>query len=237
MKLTIEFTPPRMPARRRSRLAVTAALALAIMLPASVLANHIFSDVPTTMTGHSAIEALYDARVTSGCTATTYCPLAAVTRAQMAIFLQRGLGRVAFSSDPAADAVTVLQSDQNEVTIRTGGSTGGTQFIKADVAYSAEVLDVTGCPCTVDVNIVSSNGANSEAILETVDSLGWFNGTATIAFAAPSGSDITITVVAAQDVETSDIIMYADVSAITAAYGHLGTDVPTPALGGSTRGR
>lgn len=237
MKLSIEFTPPRLPARRRSRLVVTAALALAIMLPATALANHIFSDVPTTMTGHSAIEALYDARITGGCTATTYCPTAPVTREQMALFLQRGLSRVAFSSDPLEGEVTQTPSEQNRVTIRTGGTGGGTQFIKADVAYSAEVLDATGCPCTVDVNITSSNGAASEAILETVEVAGWFNGTATIGFAAPSGATITIYVLAAQDVPTSDIVMFADISAITAAFGSQGTDVPTPALGGTRRGR
>jgi hypothetical protein len=235
MKVTVEITPPRLPARRRSRLIVGAALALALLLPATAMANHIFSDVPTTMTGHSAIEALYDARVTGGCSATTYCPTAAVTREQMALFLQRGLGRVTFSSDQIADAVTDVDTVQNSVVLRTGGTAGGTQFIKADVSYSGNVTGITGCPCNVIVFLSASSGGSSDGIATTVDSLGFFSGSATFAFGAPTGSNITISASAVQDQTTSAIVMYADISAISGAYGSQGTDVGTPPLGGNKR--
>lgn len=235
MKVTIEIAPPRMPARRPPRFIVGAALALAILLPATAVASHIFSDVPTTMTGHSAIEALYDARVTGGCTASTYCPTAAVTREQMAIFLQRGLGRVAFSSDQTSNPVTDVDTIQNSVVLRTGGTSGGTQFIKADVAFSGNVTDATGCPCNVFVFITASSGGSSDGIAVTVDSLGFFAGSATYAFGAPTGSNITIAATASQDQTTSTITMFADISAITGAYGSQGTDVATPPLGGNNR--
>ena len=51
-----------------------------------------FSDVPTGHWAFQFIEALRESGITSGCTATTFCPNAAVTRAEMAVFLGRALG-------------------------------------------------------------------------------------------------------------------------------------------------
>ena len=51
-----------------------------------------FSDVPTSHWAFQFIEALRESGITSGCTATTFCPNAAVTRAEMAVFLSRALG-------------------------------------------------------------------------------------------------------------------------------------------------
>jgi len=65
-------------------------LVLALMIPAGVvLANHQFSDVPTGSSIHDDVEALVDAGVTTGCGGGKYCPAAAVTRGQMAQFLNR----------------------------------------------------------------------------------------------------------------------------------------------------
>jgi len=52
----------------------------------------IFTDVPASAFGAAWIEQLYNEGVTTGCTATTYCPNSSVTRAQMAIFLTRTFG-------------------------------------------------------------------------------------------------------------------------------------------------
>ncbi|WP_456375413.1 S-layer homology domain-containing protein [Thiolapillus sp.] len=51
-----------------------------------------FSDVPTTHQFFREIEALADSGITSGCSATQYCPDDPVTRGQMAVFLAKGLG-------------------------------------------------------------------------------------------------------------------------------------------------
>lgn len=51
----------------------------------------VFSDVAAASTNWPFVHALYAAEITSGCTTTTYCPNNNVTRAQMAIFLVRGI--------------------------------------------------------------------------------------------------------------------------------------------------
>jgi trimeric autotransporter adhesin len=52
-----------------------------------------FADVPFGYWSHGYIERLYNAGITGGCTTTplNYCPTTPVTRAQMAIFLLRGM--------------------------------------------------------------------------------------------------------------------------------------------------
>ena len=53
----------------------------------------IFADVPDTYWSNSYIERLYNAGITGGCSTVplNYCPINQVTRAQMAIFLLRGI--------------------------------------------------------------------------------------------------------------------------------------------------
>ncbi len=50
-----------------------------------------FTDVPTSQLFYRAIESVLHAGITTGCTATTYCPGDQVTRAQMSLFLARGV--------------------------------------------------------------------------------------------------------------------------------------------------
>ena len=59
----------------------------------------IFSDVPSTYWARDFIETLYDAGITGGCTTSplNYCPEATVTRAQMAVFLLRGIHGAAYN--------------------------------------------------------------------------------------------------------------------------------------------
>lgn len=51
-----------------------------------------FSDVPTTHPAYKEIEAVFKAKITSGCTATTFCPDTILNRDQMAVFTVRTLG-------------------------------------------------------------------------------------------------------------------------------------------------
>jgi hypothetical protein len=51
-----------------------------------------FTDVPTSNPFFQVIEALKASGITSGCTATQFCPDAPVSRAAMAAFLARALG-------------------------------------------------------------------------------------------------------------------------------------------------
>jgi len=50
-----------------------------------------FVDVPNTYWAWNYIERLYSAGITGGCSTGTYCPENSVTRAQMAVFLEKGL--------------------------------------------------------------------------------------------------------------------------------------------------
>ena len=54
----------------------------------------VFTDVPASSFAAAWIEQLFAEGITSGCTATTYCPTSNVTRDQMAVFLSRAFGIV-----------------------------------------------------------------------------------------------------------------------------------------------
>ncbi len=67
-----------------------------------------FADVTTTYWAWDYIERLYDAGITGGCStnpALIYCPEKPVTRAQMAIFIERGMNGSAFTPPPASGTV------------------------------------------------------------------------------------------------------------------------------------
>ncbi|MBI4770942.1 MAG: S-layer homology domain-containing protein, partial [Chloroflexi bacterium] len=68
--------------------------------PAAAPTCH-FYDAPTSYWAYTYIEALANSGITSGCTPTAYCPEDRVTRAQMAIFLLRGIHGAAYQP-PAA---------------------------------------------------------------------------------------------------------------------------------------
>ena len=64
-----------------------------------------FTDVPTTYWSWNFIERLYAAGITGGCGAGNYCPETAVSRGQMAVFLERGMNSSSYSPPPATGTV------------------------------------------------------------------------------------------------------------------------------------
>jgi hypothetical protein len=100
---------PRAPQVRRSTVVLVLAVA-ALALPLGALAVHQFSDVPTEASYHDDVEALVAAGVTSGCGGGKYCPGSAVTRGQMAQFLNR-LGSLDGDTDPSVNAATAESVD------------------------------------------------------------------------------------------------------------------------------
>lgn len=92
---------------------------------ASPLASHQFTDVPTSASYHNAVEWLVNREITFGCTVTQFCPNNTVTRAQMALFMQR-LG-AAFTPVIVygTDGYTALDIDLSPVVCDTGGYTTG----------------------------------------------------------------------------------------------------------------
>ncbi|PKN92551.1 MAG: hypothetical protein CVU44_15570, partial [Chloroflexi bacterium HGW-Chloroflexi-6] len=67
-----------------------------------------FADVPVSYWAWNYVERLYDAGITGGCSTNPtliYCPENSVTRAQMAIFIERGMNGSAFAPPPASGTV------------------------------------------------------------------------------------------------------------------------------------
>ena len=66
-----------------------------------------FADVPVNFWAYSFIETLASNGITSGCGGGNYCPQDTVTRAQMAVFLERGMNGSSYSP-PAASGTVFL---------------------------------------------------------------------------------------------------------------------------------
>jgi len=203
--------------------------------PAVAVANHIFTDVATDYAFHGDIERVYDARITAGCSATTYCPETNVTRGQMAAFLSRTGGRVDYDDGTVSDVTT--QTILATVTIRPGNVAGGMAFIKLDAsayAYTANSNE-TGCvPCQVGIWIDQQDSDNqshyslfqlhnaSAAIGETG------SGSLTYVVQVPTGVNVTFDMYVARQVGSGSIVAVGSLAATYYPFGALGTDTLTP---------
>lgn len=74
---------------RRTALVLAGAITLLILAATIVAANHEFSDVPASAFYHDEVSYIAARDITTGCGGTKYCPNNAVTRGQMAVFLQK----------------------------------------------------------------------------------------------------------------------------------------------------
>ena len=81
-------------------LAIILVVCLGSIIPERASAQT-FNDVPTDYWAYTFIETLVGNGITAGCGNSNYCPEAVVTRAQMAVFLERGM-RGSNYSPPAA---------------------------------------------------------------------------------------------------------------------------------------
>lgn len=134
--IQVTVTPPRWLRTRTRRKVAAIALTVGLLIPGLALASHNFTDVPDSSTFHTNIARVYGARITAGCTATTYCPTENVSREQMAAFLARSSGRVAADEFDAV-AVTTTQTTVGSVTIKAGDVPGGYANILLHVDVSA----------------------------------------------------------------------------------------------------
>jgi hypothetical protein len=208
-----------MSGKRRTAVVAGAVLA-ALLIPATVLASHIFSDVPTSMTGHAAIDEIYHAGITGGCGGTRYCPTDAVTRAQMALFMQRGYPRIAYASGETAASVGGGFTILSATTLRTSGGAGHTHMLEADASANFEVTAATGCPCDIQAELVI-DGVSSLLSIVTVPSggSGWFTIAMTGAREVPTNTPIVVDVRARVVGGTPTIAGFSDISAIAAPFG------------------
>lgn len=122
------------PSRTRRIVTVLTAVTAIAILPMVALASDRFSDVPSGHPFHDQINNIAAAGITTGCTATTYCPNANVTRGQMAAFLNRGLGRIA--ADEMAFGPLVEGEPFSSVTIESEGS----ELILAQASFYAFIV-------------------------------------------------------------------------------------------------
>lgn len=148
--VSVDLDVPRpRPPRRRHLLG--AALVGLLLVPASAVAGHQFSDVPGSHTFHEDVAAARLAGLTAGCSATAFCPDAPVTRGQMTAFLGRGLGRIDATQFDAL-LTTSATVPIAAVTVRAGNFTGGTMrvLVTANVHLG---IGSAGCPCEVEIRI------------------------------------------------------------------------------------
>lgn len=118
----------------------------------TVMASHDFGDVPDTHPFHTQISNLVNAGITTGCDIGLYCPDSPVTRAQMAAFLGRGLGRATRAGCSGTIPTSETAASPCSITITPGLPAGAVasarQIIKAEAAVTVQLNDATGCPCT-----------------------------------------------------------------------------------------
>jgi hypothetical protein len=114
-------------------------LVRAFDIPPATGPDH-FSD-DNGMTGESAINALFEAGITGGCMPGRFCPTAAVTRAQMAIFLVRALGLPAPTGDHFSDDNGLTGESQINSLYEAGvtGGCGPAKFCPKDPVTRAQM--------------------------------------------------------------------------------------------------
>ena len=196
--------------RLAKRLTRVALIGLMLALPVMVSASHNFRDVPTSHTFHTPISRLFGARLTTGCTATRFCPGANVTRGQMAAFLNRGLGRAAgdwgatgFADDWAAFNDGVLDA----IDLQHGGAPGGTAHVLVTANVSAYTDEGGVCPCELGVSLVNADSGEESPVMFQVLATpapahdtepAWYEASASISylFTVPSGVTHTYVLVA-----------------------------------------
>ena len=168
------WTRARAKVRSMRRLTVVGIAALMLAVPVAVSAVHDFTDVPTSNTFHTSISRLVGAGITGGCGSGKYCPNSAVTRGQMAAFLNRGLGRM------GSDFQTVDDDDWAsfeayvgvaQVDLLMGGGSGGSALAWASGSFSAWTNEPGVCPCEVQLYLVNdTTGEGSDVFYGMIGS-------------------------------------------------------------------
>ena len=178
MTTQIEPGGPRWPRKgvRRTWPIGIVTLAMLVLAVPVALASDAFTDVPGSHLFHDEITAIKNAGITTGCTATTYCPDASVTRGQMAAFMTRGYGRVASNNVVAASLDN--GSDGGYVTelstsVTAGAKGAGSGFVLVQANLGAYTFTEANCPCQIEIRI---RNATTGSVGPT--SFVWVGGTA-----------------------------------------------------------
>ena len=238
--------------RRHRRTLITAAVLAALLaVPVAVSANHDFSDVPTSNTYHTSISRLVGAGITGGCGGGKYCPNAAVTRGQMAAFLNRGLGRAGGVSGVTEDDhwASLLPSGSGLPAVfdlRTGGGTGGSAHVQVQANLAAWTDEAGVCPCEIVILILSETFEISTFAFQVIGSEAspaqdFYEGSASVShlFTVPSGTTVGFALLA-QITTTNPPSLTNEADAfysIQATYVPFGADGGNPPLPTTTASR
>lgn len=228
--------------RRSARMALSVvAMAALLAVPIGVFASHSFTDVPDSNTFHTQIGRVKGAGITAGCTATTYCPDANVTRGQMAAFLARTGGRISTdgigqSFGPAISTAAVTPTTLATVTIKAGDVTGGYATVQLTGSMTAYTTSATGLPSYVVAYIREAGTAGVVSGYGTaqVDALaGGSFGIATAglvgAVSVPTGVSKTYEIVAYRAFGSGSFNGWAALSAVYVPFAGDGTNAQPPA--------
>jgi hypothetical protein len=161
--ITIEL---RRPARRSAVLLVGLLL---LGVPAVALANHQFTDVPTSHPFHDQIGAIAAAGITAGFGDGTYRPGDPVTRQAMAAFMERGFGRVGLAIGTAVitsaiavpdggNSVVAVPVRQITITVPGASSAFSPQqmvYLQGRIQFGTAMSTTgnDGCPCVFEAFI------------------------------------------------------------------------------------
>lgn len=185
-------------------------------LPMLALAVNKFTDVPTAYFAHDQINNVAGAGITTGCTsATLFCPDAATTRGQMAVFLNRGLGRAAYAASIADVPVGVSAATVASAAITPGGTAAGTAMIELDATATVT------CTAACTVNLRITDGTNFSRTVAVVlaaagsdnVALNWVDQATT-----PGAATYTLTAESA----ASGVTAGGDISAVYVPFGPAG---------------
>lgn len=215
---------------KRLRLAVPLALIVAAVPALIVFASHQFADVPDAHPFHDNVSNLANSGITRGCGGGNFCPQSEVSRGQMAAFLTRGLGRGTGSSGSVnfLEAATTYAAS---VTMKTGGTTGGTGFVLVTASATAYTDAAGDCPCEVGVYVdgpAESSPAVYFDVSDTATPTTYRNGSGSVGwvFPAPSGVNQTFNVavdVAATNAMPTGGVVEGSITAVYVPFGSTGT--------------
>lgn len=189
-------------------------------VPVLALATDRFTDVPTTHFAHDAINRVAGAGITTGCTsATLFCPDDSTTRGQMAAFLSRGLGRVAYES--ALGVVGTASVDVVTATITPGGTAAGVSMVEVDATATV----TCSAACNVDLTITDGT-LSSRVVNVTLAAAGTSNVALNWADEATTPGAANYSVHAAT--ASTGVTIDADISALSVAFGPDGGNLLQP---------
>lgn len=118
------------------RAALIIAVTAALIVPATAVAQSLFTDVSDNSVHRPGIEYMKDSGVTLGCgDGTTFCPRDAVLREQMATFMYRLSG-----NDPNTEPSVIPASNMQVVTDISGDFTDSADWVDVNRATTTHVI-------------------------------------------------------------------------------------------------